>query len=384
MAQAQVLERPSTVSLGPVAVAGDVSIVFGPRDTTAFFNYTDYEQNALRAARIRLAADWRIGRGLSLVGDVRSENADEVDVAALFLRWRPWSSRGLTIQAGRVPPVVGAFPRRAYGRDNIVAGTPLAYQYLTSLRSDALPLTTQELLRMRARGWRPSYSVGSQSVATGVPMVNAARWDTGVEAQWRTPWLDLAGAVTRGAPAVPVVRDDTEGWQWSARGALQTPVGLIVGVSAARGSWIADDALSLVPAALRERSAQTLWGVDAEYGAGRWLTRAEYLRTTFQLPVAGAARTFDLPAASGFLELRYRAHARWQIAGRAERLYFDRVLPTAEGAATWDLPVTRLETALGFRAARQIELRAGVQRNWRAGARTASRTFPFGQLLYWF
>jgi len=35
--------------------------------------------------------------------------------------------------------VIGAFARQAYGRDNLVIGTPLAYQYLTSLRPDALP-----------------------------------------------------------------------------------------------------------------------------------------------------------------------------------------------------------------------------------------------------
>ena len=52
-AGAQVLDRPATVRFGPVAVGGDVSLVVGPQDSTAFFNYTDYEQNALRGARVR-------------------------------------------------------------------------------------------------------------------------------------------------------------------------------------------------------------------------------------------------------------------------------------------------------------------------------------------
>ena len=56
------------------------------------------------------------------------------------------------IQAGRIPPTFGAFGRHAYGTDNPVIGYPLAYQYLTSLRTDAVPETADDLLRdARAR-----------------------------------------------------------------------------------------------------------------------------------------------------------------------------------------------------------------------------------------
>jgi hypothetical protein len=36
-------------------------------------------------------------------------------------------------------------------------GYPLAYQYLTSLRADSLPLNANELIAMRGRGWLSSY-----------------------------------------------------------------------------------------------------------------------------------------------------------------------------------------------------------------------------------
>ena len=111
---------------------------------------------------------------LSFVGEVRIQNGRNVDLAALYVRWLPLASRSLEIRAGRVPPLVGAFPRRAYGRDNLVLGTPLAFQYVTSLRSDALPRTIDDLLRMRGRGWQPSYPIGSTELTPGVPMVSTA------------------------------------------------------------------------------------------------------------------------------------------------------------------------------------------------------------------
>ena len=98
---------------------------------------------------------------LSLVGELRTEDANRVEASALYVRWRPWQERDFVVQAGKIPPVVGAFARRAYGRDNLVIGLPLAYQYLTSLRPDALPAAMSDVLRMRGRGWQPVLPIGS-------------------------------------------------------------------------------------------------------------------------------------------------------------------------------------------------------------------------------
>lgn len=382
---AQTIDRPYALGVGPIAFGGEVAAVIGPADTTAFFNYTDYEHNALRVARLRLSAEWRMRPVLSVVGEVRSENASDVEVAALYLRWTPWEVGPLTVQVGRVPPVIGAFARRAYGRDNVVAGSPLAYQYLVSLRPDALPATADDLLRMRARGWRPSYPVGAQSIATGVPLVSASRWDTGVQLHWQQSRWELSAAVTRGSPAVPVVRETNGGLQWAGRAAARLPAGVTVGVSGARGQWIDDRALSLVPDAWRTHSTQRVWAIDAEYGTGRWLLRAEWLRSRFELPlVAAPDPTLTLAAWSGFGELRYRPHARWQVAARLDRLQFGRLTDATGAAVPWDYPVRRVEAMLGFRATRQIEARAGWQHNWRPGSRSARRGFPIAEFLCWF
>jgi hypothetical protein len=385
-ALAQVPDRPYGLAGGRVVLSGDVSAVVGRPDTTAFFNYTDYEHNALRLARLRLLGEWRVRARLSVLGEVRTENVDGVQVAALYVRWQPFAGRDFDLQAGRIPPVIGAFARRAYGRDNLVIGEPLAYQYLTSLRPDALPARTSDLLRMRGRGWEPSFPIGSTAAAPGIPLVASSRWDTGVEAHSRVGWLELAGAITRGSPAVPVVRDTNDGREWSGRAAVDLPSGVTVGVSGARGQWVDAGALALVPADRRSASRQTVAGADLEVGRGHWLLRAEWLRASFQMPFADpAASAQTLRAWSAFAEARYRLSPRWEMSARVDGLRFSDLAASAGAPPeSWDAPVDRVEGVVGFRVRRNLELRGGWQQDWRDGGFVHRRGYPAFEALYWF
>src|SRR5688500_6620336 len=98
-----------------VTASGEITATFGGRDEDAFFNYTDYEHNALRMFRVSLAGMWRPGPRLALLSELRSEDAQRVIPYALYARIRPWAGRPFFVQAGRIPPVFGAFGRRTYG-----------------------------------------------------------------------------------------------------------------------------------------------------------------------------------------------------------------------------------------------------------------------------
>jgi hypothetical protein len=365
---------------------GEATVVAGPVDNEAFFNYTDYEHNELRIARVRLLGEWRIVPRFSILAEARTENGDGVQIPALYARWQPWSERDLTVQVGRIPPVIGGFGRRAYGRDNPLVGSPLGYQYLTSLRPDALPTNADDLLKMRGRGWQPSYPLGSQSVAPGLPVISSSRWDTGAEASWTTHKVDVAGAVTLGSPATPVVRDPSDGLMYSGRVAGHLPGAITVGFSAARGAWIDRSVMDLLPERLHDMNSETVVGMDVEGGVGPWLIRGEWLHATFVLPFIGVPDPGSLGTSSAFAEVRYRLLTRWQIAGRVDHLGFSDIVGTVNGGlpTSWDAPVNRVEGVVGYRVLRNLEVRAGYQYNWRDGGRVHQRGYPTVLASIWF
>ena len=367
---------------------GEAFGVFGPVPDDGYFNYTGYERNTFRTARIRLFGEWRATDRLSIIGELRAEDGPSVSAPALYLRWQPVASTPVYIQAGRIPPLVGAFPRRAYGRDNAVIGLPLAYQYLTSLRADAVPESIDDVLAMRGRGWLSTYPVGAYESAPGVPLVSTQVWDTGVEATWQSDRVDVSGAVTRGSPAVPVaVRDTNDGLMWSGRTTVRLPAGVSVGVSAARSQWLQASVLALTTPDTDRASTQSVLATDLEVGHGRWLVRAEWLRASFEVPLVAAMPSgVQLVSWSAFVETRFRPHPRWQLGTRVEQLSFNEVQSSVPGASgePWEAPVTRVEGVITYRVTRTLEVRGGWQHNWRSGGRVREQGVPAFALYYWF
>jgi hypothetical protein len=387
---AQVLpEGPVTAANGAVTVSGEVSATFGARDDLAYFNYTDYAHNALRMFRVSLAGMWRPSPRIAFLTEVRSEDTERVIPYALYARVRPWTNRRFDFQVGRIPPVFGAYGRRAYGSDKMLVGLPLAYQYLTSLRADSVPASADELLFMRARGWLANYSVGVLAPAPGVPLVSSYQWDTGAEAHFATDYLDAAVAITTGTLSHPRVDDDNRGRQWSGRVAVKPVVGLIIGASAARGEFLTKEIEDLYEPVLGRKSyAQRALGMDAEYSRNFWLVRGEIIDSRWNLPELDLPK-IDRPlrADAAFVETRYRFTPRYFAAARADWLRFSKIKGTTmyNGVlTTWDAPVTRYEVGAGVFLQRNLTLRIDAQYNWRDGGRVRTRTFPSAQVVYWF
>src|SRR5688572_25124219 len=97
---------PVSLANGMVVIGTDLSISLTPQDDTdgAWFNYTDYEHNALRLFRVAVNADVRLTDRVSVLTEIRSENGDNVKPYALYVRVRPWRDRPIDIQGGRIPP----------------------------------------------------------------------------------------------------------------------------------------------------------------------------------------------------------------------------------------------------------------------------------------
>jgi len=375
---------PLSLGGGRVVLGTDIAVTVGERDEIGWFNYTDYEHNALRTLRLAVNGEWRIASPIALVGELRAENMSSIEPYALYLRVRPWRERAIDIQAGRIPPVFGAFGRRAYTNDNPLIGYPLAYQYLTALRADALPATADDLLRMRARGWQVNYPIGAPTFEPGVPLVTAFRWDTGVEVRAATGGLEVAGAVTAGTLSNP--RVDNDGKQLQGRVTWKPLVGLVLGGSVARGEFVDDAAVTAAGADADRSFAQRALGADLEYSRGYGIVRAEFIWTEWDVP-AVALPSIDRPlqANAGLIEGRYRIHPRLYLAARADWLGFSKVTGTLfdRQPVSWDAPVQRVEAGGGWYFRRNLVGRVTWQHNWRDGGRLRHKSFVAGQLLFW-
>jgi hypothetical protein len=375
---------PLTFDDGRIILGADAAASIAPKDDAYYFNYTDYDHDALRLVRLSALAEWRVASRFTLLGEIRTENWDQLRPYGLYLRVRPWPDRPIDIQVGRIPPTFGAYRRRIYGPDNPLIGTPLAYQYLTSLRADALPASVDDLLKMRGRGWRVAYPVGSIEAAHGLPLVSSLRWDTGVQVRVGRDRIAVTGALTNGTLSNPRVQDDNAGKQVVGRVELRPTAAWIIGVSGARGPYLSGSLSDALPAGTTNgNDTQQAFGVDVDYSYGHLLVRSEVILSHWDVPGISESRD-TLGAASWSLEARYKLRPDIYAAARVERLEFTSIEGPNGTREPWDAPVSRVEIGGGYYFARSLIGKASYQWNWRDTDRFNRRQFGALQLQYWF
>ena len=373
--------EPVTLGGGRVVIGGDVAVAVAPEDE-GFFNYSDYEQTTLRQFRVGMTALVRLSDRISLLGELRSENFEYVTPFALYARIRPLPNQPIDIQIGRIPPTFGSFSRRTYGHDNPMIGHPLAYQYLTSVRADSVPVDAGELLRMRGRGWLSAFSVGNQLPDRGVPLVSAFTWDTGVQVSASWNILTTTVGITNGTASNPRVSDDNGGKQIAVRTTVRPATGLTMGGSLARGEFLDRGVRALLPDTGRDY-AQRAGEIAVESSRDHWLARAETVVSEWTMPIGTSGDATTLRAVATAVEGRYTFAPGWYAAARAEHLGFNRIASATE-TDEWEAPVTRVEVGTGYYIQRNLIAKTSLQFNRRDGGRVTSSQLLAVQLLYWF
>lgn len=381
---AQVLpENPISVLGGHVVFGAEATATFAPEDP-GFFNYTSYEFSALRNLRLGVSAEIRANDRVQLLAEVRLDQGRLLEAYGLFVRVRPFASRRFDIRAGRIPPTFGAMSKTAYGTGNLLIGQPLAYQYLTSIRPDSLPGTSDDLLRMRGRGWLSSFPVGNAAPAAGLPLVNTSRWDTGVQAHGVTGMVEWTGSVTAGSLSDPQFGDNNRGRQLAGRAVVRPVASVAVGASVSRGDWLDRDLEDQLVVSSAPRARQSAIGGDVEYSTGHVLVRAEAIRSTWQMPVYGNLRLQEpLIAVASLVEGRYLVAPGFYVAARGDRLDFS-TIGGSSGEMAWDAPTWRFETGVGYSFTRRVLFKAAWQTNRRDAGRVRKDSFFAGQVTYWF
>ena len=375
---------PQNLAGGRLRLGGEASFALAAEDH-GFFNFTDYRDSYLRMVRLGGIGEFRVSPHLALLGEVRTDNFRTVKPYALYARVRPWTDREIDVQIGRIPPVFGAFPRRGYGAANPLIGLPMAYQYLTSIRADALPATADDLVRMRGEGWLVRYPLGVRAAAAGFPLVASLEWDTGAQVRIGSEPLQFSASLTQGTLGHPRLDDDNDGKQVTARLAWRPVAGLILGASGGRGEYMARSARAVLPAELAGGTyRQEAWGLDAEYSRDYWLVRSEVIGTAWDMPAVGSPLIASpLEALAVMVEGRYKVAPGVWVAARFDRLGFSEIVGTG-GPITWDANVTRLELVAGYAVHRNVSVKAGWQRNRRDGGEVPRQDFVVGQVLLWF
>jgi len=383
-ATAQVLpEEPISLAGGHFVFGAEVTATIAPEDP-GFFNYTSYEFSALRNLRMGVSAEVRANDHIQVLGEVRLDQGHLLEAYGLYVRVRPWPARRFDIQAGRIPPTFGAMSRTAYGSSNILIGQPLAYQYLTSIHTDALPATAEDLLRMRGRGWLSNFPIGNTAPGPGLPLVNTSRWDTGVQAHGVTGMIEWTGAVTAGSLSDPRFRDNNAGRQLAGRAVVRPTAATVFGVSASRGAWLDETLETDVAGAQAVRAQQTAFGGDAEFSAGPFLVRGEAIRSEWQMPQFGTLNLSEpLIAISSLIEGRYKITPGFYVAMRGDRLDFSKVRGE-RAPAEWEAQTWRFETGVGYSLTRNVVFKGVWQKNGRDGGRVRKDALFAAQVLYWF
>jgi hypothetical protein len=407
--------RPIAFWNDRIVISGDATLTIGQPDH-GYFNSLDYYHDALNLARFSLSIEFKVNDRIAVLGQVLDQTAlrsgssadswaDEttppvwepfetnrhvVRPYALFVRVRPFLDKPITVQAGRIPPVFGAFANQDYGASQSLISLPLAYHYPTTLRSDSVVRSSAGLARWRGGGWRVRYRTGADTWGQGVPIVSSQRWDTGVQVKAGDGGpIEVSGAVTNGTLSSPRFEDDNDGKQISGRVALRPVTGLVLGVSGAQGEFLSDKLTATLPAEIADRSyTQRAFGVDVEYSRGYWLVRSETIVSSWRMPALEAPFLDEpLRAWATFVEGRYRVTPRVYVAARGEYLGFSKIQSGVEydyQRVTWDGPVTRAEVGVGYSIQRNVRLKVAYQYDWRDAGSTRRRGALATQIGYWF
>jgi hypothetical protein len=215
-------------------------------------------------------------------------------------------------------------------------------------------------------------------------VINGFRWDTGVQVHGVNGLIEWTGAVTTGSLSNPRVDDDNGGRQIAGRAVLRPAAALALGASVSRGAFLSRNLSSVLDEwSDVENAVQNAIGVDAEYSAGRFLGRSEMIWAQWTLPMPGVRREVELEAMSLLAEARYRIFPGFHVAGRAERLGFNRI-QTTSGRIDWDAAVRRFEVGASYAIIRNVIVKASWQRNLRDGGRILRDDLGAVQAVYWF
>lgn len=341
-------------------VHGLLDVTASSRGPGLEMNYFNAGATSFDAYRLRLFFEGAVTPRVQAYTQLVLDEVNTHPVYGAYVMVTPWPGRDAHLLAGKIPWMIGTYGPRTYSDKKPLIGTPLIYQYHTTLRGDAIPPTADALVSQAGRG---QYGVIYGSAASrfrGMPVVYDFCWDAGVAVQGSAAPVEYALAVTNGTPSMMMPSQDwNEGKSVMGRLGLQPLPMLRAGVSGSYGPYLASALDPLLPAG---RSAnhymQRLYMADFSFENGQVDLKSEGYLNRWMTPTLG-----DLDVGGYYAEGRLGLFSGAWAAARWESMRFSDLTTSTGQVTPWNYDVDRLETGLGYRLARGAVVKAVYQLN---------------------
>jgi hypothetical protein len=312
-----------------------------------------YEHNLLArgdsqfdAYGLRLFADATINDKVTVFSQAMLREATTPYLEGAYVMYTPTLVQDIHLQAGKVPWPIGTYPPRTYSNKNPLIGTPLMYQYHSTLVWYDIPPTADALIATKGQG---QYGVNYHGypMSRGMAIVDDSYWDVGAAVVGSVlSRLEFSGGVMAGTPGWGnIAQDDNDSKSMLGRIGVMPFPGLRLGVSAAYGAYLNSSLNPQLPAGKNANDYhQKLGMADAELLVGHIELRAEGAANRWETPTVG-----NLDAISGYAEGKYALPFGVFLATRWDAIRFSDITPSSGPAQSWDSDVSRMESGVGYR-----------------------------------
>jgi hypothetical protein len=347
----------------PIHVHGLLDVALANRGIAAESNLLQRGDSPLDGYGVRLFLDAVPSDHVQVLTQLVLRDAVPPYVDGAYVLLTPDPARDLHLMAGKIPWPIGTWAPRTYSNKNPLVGTPLMYQYHSTLLWYDLPADADQLLALAGTG---QYGVGYAfpGGARGMAVVDDSYWDVGAVLTGSARPFEFAAGAVSGVPGWGTTSiDDNAGKCVLGRLGLAPAPILRIGVSGAYGPYLQE---SLDPALPAGKDAndyhQRLVMADASLEFGHVTLIAEAFTNTWENPTLG-----DLDVEGGYAEAKVTLAAGFHAAGRVDALRFSDIVDSGGFARTWDRDIDRIEAGLGYRFDRNVLAKLVWQGNtWRA------------------
>jgi hypothetical protein len=342
-----------------VMVGGLLDAALSSRGTALELNRLSGGNTSFDAYRMRVFVEGRPIESVEIHAQLYFDETIGAQAYGAYAIFTPRQDLDAHLLIGKLPTPLGTYAPRTYSDRNPLIGTPLIYQYHSSLRADEIPGSADDLLAEAGSGQSGAAYDAQEYAAYGMPILDEAYWDVGVVAQGSARAVEYAIGYVNGTPGSPQpAQDDNGGKSVQGRLGLQAGPAVRVGVSGSYGPYLSEALNPELPAGRTANDyAQRLLMVDGEFLAGPIELRAEGALNRWQTPTVG-----DLDVNGGYVEGRFGVGAGAWISGRLDALRHSEVADSTGAKEPWDYDVDRFEAGIGYRLARGSTIKLVLQR----------------------